>query len=549
MTNNIFKNMLITTFAVLALSMALVVSVFYDHMYNQVFNELKNEALIISQGIEKSGDAYLENLKSYNRITLLSPNGTVIYDSVAQENSMANHSDREEFIEAIETGTGKAIRYSSTISGKTLYFSTLLSNGNVIRVASEQTVASSIIKSMIMPIALIVLFAVIVSIYLSHALTKMIIKPILNIDLENPLHTETYDEIAPLLTKIHNQNITIAHQLENLSQKQNEFTAITENMSEGFVLIDKNANILSFNASAVTLLNAENVSVGSSVLVLNRSEAFRNAVNTALNGGHTEVVIELSNRFYQLFASAVIQNSEIAGAVIIIMDITEKEMHDKLRREFSANVSHELKTPLTSISGFAELMKTGMVEKENVIEFSGDIYNEAQRLISLVNDIIHISMLDEENYVEEKTTVSLNAVVDEVFATVKPTADKHGISLISNGNAEIKTVYTILDEIVYNLIDNAVKYNKNNGSVSVSITENENEVILSVSDTGIGIPAEYTGRVFERFFRVDKSHSKEIGGTGLGLSIVKHGAAYIGAEIDISSKVNEGTTISLKWVK
>lgn len=550
MTNKIFRNMIITSLAVLALSMALVIGVLYNHLYDQVFYELKNEALIISQGVESEGAGYLNGLKSYNRITLIAEDGTVIYDSAADQNVMENHSDRQEFIDARKNGFGKAVRRSVTVSGKTLYYSTLLTDGSVLRVASEQSVVTDILNSMIMPVIVIVLAAILLSVYLSKKLTKAIVKPIVEIDVEHPEQSDTYDEIAPLLTKIHNQNTTIRLQMEKMAQRQNEFTAITENMSEGFVLVDRRANILSFNRSAVELLMAENVKREQSVLLLNRSEVFRKAVEGALSGKHIEAVMELGERYYQLLASGVYENGTVAGAVLIIMDITEKELHEKLRREFSANVSHELKTPLTSISGFAELMKNGLVDREHIPEFAGDIYNEAQRLIALVNDIIHISMLDDNEYSAEKTLININDTVGEVFMSLKDAAKKRNITLSLEGdNVDMESVYAILKEVIYNLVDNAIKYNKDGGEVKVTIKDTDKETAVTVADTGIGIPLEYQNRVFERFFRVDKSHSKEIGGTGLGLSIVKHGAAFLGADISIDSVPSKGTAITVKWIK
>ena len=550
MTNKIFRNMIITSLAVLSLSMALVIGVLYNHLYNQIFDELKNEALIIAQSVDEEGVKYLSNLKSLNRITLIADDGTVIYDSAADQTAMENHSDRKEFIDAKNNGYGKSVRSSTTVSGKTLYYSLLLSNGSVLRVASEQSAVTDILNRMIMPVAVIALASVLLSVYLSKKLTAAIVKPIIDIDIENPEKSDTYDEIAPLLTKIHNQNITIRSQMEKMAQRQNEFTAITENMSEGFVLLDRQANILSFNKSAVELFKASNVKKDQNVLVLNRSKAFRDTVENALSGRHTEMVMSFGERYYQLLANGVYENGTVAGAVLIIMDITEKEMHEKLRREFSANVSHELKTPLTSISGFAELMKNGLVDSDHIPEFAGDIYNEAQRLITLVNDIIHISMLDDSEYTAEKSLVNLNDIVGEVFVSLKDAAKKRSVKLKLEGdNTEMMSVYTILKEIIYNLVDNAIKYNKYGGEVRVSIKNTDRDITLSVADTGIGIPSEYKNRVFERFFRVDKSHSREIGGTGLGLSIVKHGAAFLDARLGIESELGKGTEISLTWDK
>ena len=542
--------MIITSLAVLSLSMALVIGVLYNHLYNQIFDELKNEALIIAQSMNEDGVKYLSNLKSLNRITLIADDGTVVYDSTADQLVMENHSDRTEFIDAKNHGYGKAVRSSATVSGRTLYYSLLLSIGSVLRVASEQSAVTDILNRMIMPVIVIIIASILLSIYLSKKLTEAIVRPIIDIDVEHPENSDTYDEIMPLLTKIHNQNTTIHRQMEKMVQRQNEFTAITENMSEGFVLLDRQANILSFNKSAVELFKAGDVRKDQNVLVLNRSKTFRDTVENALSGRHTEMVMSFGERYYQLLANGVYKNGTVAGAVLIILDITEKEMHEKLRREFSANVSHELKTPLTSISGFAELMKNGLVDSEHIPEFAGDIYNEAQRLITLVNDIIHISMLDDSEYAAEKSLVNLNDIVGEVFVSLKDAAEKRSVTLMLDGdNTEMMSVYTILKEVIYNLVDNSIKYNKDGGKVRVSIKNTDRDIMLSVADTGIGIPPECKSRVFERFFRVDKSHSREIGGTGLGLSIVKHGAAFLGAQLGIESEMGKGTEISLTWDK
>ena len=546
MTKRIFKTAFTVGLSMLLVSIIMFIVVLYKYFGNKVFDELESQAVYISQGVSQIGADYFNGLSTPNRITWIAADGTVLYDSLADASSMENHSDREEFKEALLNGKGEATRYSSTVMNKTLYFAKLMADGTVIRVSSTQDSVVTLLFELLYPTLWIIIFAIILSVVLASKLSKRIIKPINEIDLEHPESCEAYDEISPLLAKINRQNRTIQNQIEQLKQKQQDFNIITENMSEGFLLIDKNTDIISYNSSALKLLGANQAGDRQSVLTLNRSESFRRTVDLALAGEHNEHLMQIEEQCYQLIANPVFHENTVAGAVIMILDVTEKEQRESLRREFTANVSHELKTPLTSISGFAEIMMRGLVKVEDVTGFAEDIYNEAQRLISLVGDIIELSQLDEGSPDLEKESVDLYSLAEDVVEHLKNPADKRGISIELKGeHARVSGVSRILEEMIYNLCDNAIKYNKENGNVTVTVEPCEKGTSLSVSDTGIGIPYAHQNRVFERFYRVDKSHSKEIGGTGLGLSIVKHGAAYHNATIEMESEVGKGTTVRL----
>ena len=383
---------------------------------------------------------------------------------------------------------------------------------------------------------------------MASALSKRILRPVNAIDLEHPEQSEVYEELSPLLSKIYNQNRVIDSQIEELQRKQAEFTAITENMSEGFLVIDDHTDLLSYNSGALRLLGAEAGLSRRSVLALNRSEGFRKAVELSLSGEHCEQLFEREGRYLQIIANPVYHEEHVAGAVLVILDITEKHARESMRREFTANVSHELKTPLTSISGTAEIIKNGFVKPEDIPHFAGNIYDEAQRLITLIGDIMRLSQLDEDSVPFEKGPVDLYELASSVLCRLEAAAGKRGISLTLSGeHATVNGVSQVLDEMVFNLCDNAVKYSRENGHVRVFVSEENGHVALRVEDDGIGIPAADQARVFERFYRVDKSHSKEIGGTGLGLSIVKHGAAFHNARVALESELGKGTTVTVTF--
>lgn len=547
MTNKIFRSSFFTSVIVLISCLALIMGVLFGVFENRLKQEIAGEAAYIAYAVENNADGFFENFSDdKNRITLISSDGDVIADTVADKNTMDNHSDREEFKQAQKNGSGSSVRYSNTLTEKTVYYALRLSDGSILRIAATQYTVISLLLGILQPILFILVIALIISAYLSSKISKSVIKPINSIDLDNPESCDTYDELAPLMHKIISQKRTIREQITAAHQKQKEFELITENMNEGFLLLDKNANILSGNSSALKLFDADKSA--ENVFTLNHSNDFINTVKTALTGIRSENTVMHGGKTYSITANPVTENGKTIGTVILIVDITEHAEHEAMRREFTANVSHELKTPLTSISGFAELMKNGGTPEATVIDFSDAIYTEAQRLITLVNDIIKISEFDEkdEHFISED--IDLHELASDIAKRLKPEADKKGISInLLGGSAHIYGVWQILDEMIYNLCDNAVKYNKDNGLIDIIINTSSDKTTFTVRDTGIGIPAAYQNRVFERFYRIDKSRSKAAGGTGLGLSIVKHGAIYHNAEINLESEVGKGTAITLTF--
>lgn len=550
MTSKIFRNSFLVGVAVFFLSIALFMGVLYQYFGSQLLIQLESEAALAARGVEMGSMDYLDGLSSANRITWIDAGGTVLFDNQADPAQMENHADREEVRAALESETGTASRYSTTLSQRTLYFAQRLADGTVLRVSSEQRSLPSLLLSMVQPILIILVLAVALSAVLASRLSKHIIKPVLAIDLEHPEDSDTYEELTPLLSRIKQQNQTIAQQMAQLRQKQNEFTAITENMSEGFLLLDRQGRILSHNSGALRLLHAAAPEERASYLTLNRTERFRQAVDAALTGRRDEQLVDLGGRCCQLLANPVIQDGQVAGAVLVILDVTEREQREELRREFTANVSHELKTPLTSISGIAEIIKGGLVKPQDIPGFADDIYGEAQRMIRLVEDILRLSQLDEGGSSLQTEEVDLYHLAQEVAGRLTPAAVKGQVTLeVTGGPVRISGVRQLLDEMISNLCDNAIKYNRPGGRVTISVSRSDRGAELSVSDTGIGIPPEDQSRVFERFYRVDKSHSRAIGGTGLGLSIVKHAVAYHHGTVQLDSTPGQGTVITVTLPK
>lgn len=550
MNKKIFLSSCLVAFTVLIISLAMSTGVLFNQFEKQVEQELKEESELIASVIE---DAGAQNIADYDfgsrRVTVIGKDGEVIFDSQADASKMENHADREEFKEAVLYGTGMSSRYSDTLTQKNIYYALKLSDGSVLRLSSPHSTIFAIISDLIGPICLIVLLALILSAILAIKLSESILKPINALDLDNPENNKTYDELAPLLTKINRQKLVIENQLHEAKQKQKEFKLITDNMREGLLVIDSNSDILTYNAAAEKLLDITD-ETSLAALKIYRSTQVIDAVDEALKGNNSECQITQHSRQYSLIANPVFRDGEIIGAVIVLLDITEKAQREQLRREFTANVSHELKTPLTSIYGFAELMKDGDMKKEDMEDFAKSIYDETKHLITLVGDIIKLSALDEKSRFYEKEKVDLYALACETAERLKVDAAKKHVTVNVEGEkAEYVGVRQILTDIIYNLCENAIKYNRENGSVDISVKENENNIVLKVKDTGIGIPQEHQERVFERFYRVDKSHSKEIGGTGLGLSIVKHGVMYHGGEISMESEPGKGTEITVTFKK
>lgn len=551
MTKKIFKSTMFVCALVLAVGLAAVMGILYSNFDGQMRKELSKEAAYLTYGVEQQGVDYLKNIKDKSaRITYIDQDGTVLFDNEADVSEMKNHSDRTEFQKAEKYGAGESSRYSDTLSEKTIYYALRLKDGTVLRVSGTQDSVLALVENLIFPLCGLLCLMLILSGIMASAISKRIVKPINELDLESPEENRIYEELSPLLSKIHRQNREIQNQLELAKQQQEEFALITENMQEGLIVIDKYTMILSANSSAWNLFHMDRVRQGESVYCLDREEEFRHAIEQVLSGEHTELVLKLNGSDIQLIANPVIRDKKTEGAVVLLVNVTEKLERESLRREFSANVSHELKTPLTSISGFAEIMQGGLVKNEDIPKFAGRIYKESQRLLQLVEDVIQISQLDEEktSYVWEP--VDVYQVCKNAFESLREKAKRLNVHLyICGERMKMEAVRTLLEEAVYNICDNAIKYNRNDGSVSVFLTQTAQDIQIVVKDTGVGIPKEDQDRVFERFYRVDKSHSKEIGGTGLGLSIVKHAVGALKGSVILRSEEGNGTEITLRFPK
>ena len=546
MTNKIFRSIVSVAMVVLVASLFIASSFLYDYFNRSQVNQLKEELILVAENVDKVGTEYFENFdSSIFRFTLVSSDGSVLYDSQAKAGEMENHLEREEISEALKDGSGSSARYSSTLTERTFYEATRLKNGNVLRISVSQITVGALILGMLPAICAIILISVVVALIMSHKMAKSIVKPLNELDLENPAENETYEELTPILTKINKQHKQITRQMRELKQKSDEFEQITASMNEGLVLLDKKGVVLSINAAAKKLFSADETAVGRDFLTLDRSTDMSRAIEKALDGKRAEFREERNGNEYQFVINRIESDGKTVGIVILCFDVTETAFAERNRKEFTANVSHELKTPLQSIIGSAELLENGLVKPEDTKRFVGNIKNEATRLVSLINDIIRLSQLDEDS--EPATeSVDLYDVANEVVEILTVSAAKKQVELHLNGEPCVMNgIRRYLYEIIYNLCDNAIRYNKDGGKVIVDLKNKDSNIILSVSDTGIGIPAEHQSRIFERFYRVDKSHSKETGGTGLGLSIVKHAVAYHGGKIKLESTVNVGTTITV----
>lgn len=552
MTRKIFQSIIAVVISVLLLSLALITGVLYNHFETTMLDQLRTTAQFAEQGVEQEGMAYFDSLHAKNcRVTWIAADGTVKYDNRSNPKTMENHADRQEVREAMENDSGTSVRRSSTLSEHTMYYAKRLSDGTVLRLSMSQRSVLFLMGGMLSPLVFIFLAACLLAGVLSYRVSKKIVKPLSEIDLKHPEQVETYDELSPFLQRIAAQNREIDARMAEIRKQQQEFSMITENMSEGLFVVDRNYQILSYNKSAMQIFGMDPRQEHENLLAVNRSEGFRNVVDSALKGRHAQENLELNGRVYQIIANAVCQPDfaeDMVGAVILVLDVTEKETQEQYRREFTANVSHELKTPLTSISGIAEIIRNGIVKPEDIPHFAGKIYDESQRLITLIGDIIKLSRLDENQVPMERETVDMLEMARDVVQQLSSVARKSGVTLVANGShGQVQGVRQVLGEMVYNLCENAVKYNRAGGRVWVDVQQVADHVVLRVKDTGIGIPAAEQGRIFERFYRVDKSHSKAVGGTGLGLSIVKHGAALHHATISVSSEPEQGTEITLTF--
>lgn len=551
MTRRIFRSTLLVGVVVLLAALTLVVGVLYSYFGRVQESQLRDELSLAAVGVTQSGEDYLRQLESDQyRITWVAADGAVLYDTQADASAMENHAQRQEVRQALAYGEGESSRYSSTLLQKTVYYAKLLPDGTVLRLSSVRVTAGVLMLNMLQPLLLLVIAVLILSGVLAGRLAKRITEPLNRLDLENPLENDTYEELAPLLRRMEHQRRQIDRQMDELKRRAEEFQQITGSMNEGLVLLDENGRILSINPAAQRLLGTDNACVGQDILTVDRDVSLSDSLRTAAQEGHSEFRGRRGGREYQFDISRIQTEGRTAGTVLLVFDVTERAFAEQNRREFTANVSHELKTPLQTISGCAELMQNGLIKPEDVEKFGERIYSESKRMITLVEDIIGLSRLDDGTVDTNKEPVNVKETVSTVIDILKDSAQRKNVTVsLSGDDVTINTVKRLLSEVVYNLCDNAVKYNKDGGRVDITIKEQPDFVSVTVADTGIGIPGSAINRVFERFYRVDKSHSKEVGGTGLGLSIVKHAVKLLGGDVSLESEENKGTSVTVTLPK
>lgn len=545
MTNKILKSILSVAVAILMSSLVIITGVLYQYFGSVQKSQLKDELALAACATERLGQSYLEDLDSERyRLTWVDADGMVLFDSHADAETMENHADREEIKEALVSGTGSSIRQSSTLTEQTIYEATRLEDGSVLRISVSRATALVLVIGMLQSITIVLVIAIVLSAWLAHRMAKRVVEPLNNLNLDEPLENDVYEELSPLLHRIHAQHMEIKRQMRTLKHKQDEFDQITGNMKEALVLLDNTGRILSINPAAKTLFNTGIACIGADILTIDRKQNMRLALEEAKAQGHSDFRDKKNGKEYQFDLSRIDSDEKNHGMVILAFDITEQVNAEHNRQEFTANVSHELKTPLQSIIGSAELLGNGIVKEEDIPRFVGHIHKEASRLVTLIDDIIRLSQLDEGIEMPHED-VSLRMLSEEVCETLSDAARIKNISLEVIGDGVINGVYRLLYEVIYNLCDNAIKYNNPGGSVKVLVEQKAGMICLRVQDTGIGISAEHQDKIFERFYRVDKSHSKQSGGTGLGLSIVKHAVQYHHGKITVESEPNKGTTISI----
>lgn len=548
MTKKIFHSILLVAGAVLLASLFVITGALYEYFGIIQKKQLKDELGLAAVSVEQQGDDFLKRLSpDHYRITWINTQGNVIYDTRTDAESLENHADRTEIKQALKDGYGESIRYSSTLLEKTIYCAQRLTDGSVLRISVSRATIGVLMLGILQPILIVLIAALVLSGMLAKRLSKRIVEPLNSLDLEHPLDNDSYEELSPLLNRINRQHNQITAQMRELKKRTDQFAQITASMNEGLVLLDNRGCILSINPAAIEIFGAEPSCVGQDFLSVDRSHDMSVAIQAALKDGHSEIHASRKGLIYQFDISRIAADGETAGVVILAFDITEKETAEQNRREFTANVSHELKTPLQGIIGSAELIENGMVKPEDMSRFVGHIRLEAQRLVTLIGDIIRLSQLDEGGDMPREN-IDLLSVASAVADDLLLSADGQGISIAVEGSpANVYGVKRLLYEIVYNLCDNAIKYNRQGGSVKISTVSEGGFSSVTVSDTGIGIAPEYQNRIFERFFRVDKSHSKSSGGTGLGLSIVKHAVQYHHGKIELTSAPGKGTSITVSF--
>lgn len=551
MTKRIFKSMFIVALSIFVATIVLFMGVLYGYFSDLQQKQLQTQAELIVHGLENEGLSYIKNLDLENyRITWIENHGHVLYDNKTNHDDMENHQTREEVQEAIKYGTGDSSRYSTTLTEKFYYYAVKLSDGSILRVSTSQKTVLTLLLNMVQPILIIFICAFIFSLLLANYASKKIVKPLNNVNLDHPLDNEGYDELSPLLRRIHRQQMQIKEKNEELIQKKEEFTIITQGMQEGIVLLNTNLEILSMNQCARQIFHFEDTKQGFDFILLCHHAQLQELLEKAKSGKRGEIILTIHKRIYQIDISPIESNGNVSGIALFIFDVTEKTKTEQIRKEFSANVSHELKTPLQTISGCAELMMHGLVKPEDISKFSSTIYEEAQRMVKLIEDIIQLSHVEEGIYEMEWKQIDLYEVAKAVEKNLSIPAKKANVEVRVEGKSTyITTIPQLLQTILYNLCENAIKYNKPGGKVNICIQENKEEVYVEVSDTGIGIPNEYQDRIFERFYRVDQSHSKRVEGTGLGLSIVKHAVHLLKGSIRLESEIDKGTTMQLRFPK
>ncbi len=547
MTKRIFRSIFTVAAVVLLAAFVLITGVLYEYFSNKQMDQLNMQTHLAAQGVETSGESYFDNMDIDGcRITWIAADGTVLYDSQAEQAGMENHAAREEISEALRTGHGESMRYSTTLMERQLYSADRLSDGTVVRISDMQYTPLTLILGMIQPVIIIALLALLLSLFLASRMSRRIVRPLNELRLDDAERIDTYPELAPLTDKLRSQQKQLREQEAELRRRRDEFEAATGNMTEGLVLLSEHGCVLSINRAATEILSISRYCIGKDIRELSDAPQLREISEKAFGGEHCEAHITLGGVSYRFYASPVTSGDRVTGVVLLMLDTTEKEKAERLRREFSANVSHELKTPLHTISGCAELLANGIVKPEDVPHFLGQIQSESKRMITLIEDIIRLSHLDEGADDMQREDVDLLAVARRGADNLRQTAEASGVELSVTGeSAVINGIPQLLDAIVHNLCENAIKYNRPGGFAHVNVRREGARTLLTVEDNGIGIPPEQQDRIFERFYRVDKSHSREVGGTGLGLSIVKHAAALHNAKITLSSAPGKGTTISL----
>lgn len=549
MTKRIFRSIFTVAAIVLLAAFVLITGVLYEYFSNKQMDQLNMQTHLAAQGVETSGEGYFDGMDIDGcRITWIAADGTVLYDSQAEQSGMENHAGREEVSEALRTGHGESMRYSTTLMERQLYSADRLSDGTVVRISDMQYTPLTLILGMIQPVIIIALAALLLSLFLASRMSKRIVRPLNEMRLDDADRIDTYPELAPLTDKLRSQQRQLREQEAELRRRRDEFEAATGNMTEGLVLLNEQGSVLSINRSATQILSISRYCIGRDIRELSAAPQLREIVEKAFSGEHCEAHITLGGVSYRFYASPVTSGDRVTGVVLLMLDTTEKEKAEQLRREFSANVSHELKTPLHTISGCAELLANGIVKPGDVPHFLGQIQSESKRMIALIEDIIKLSHLDEGADDMQREDVDLLAVARREADNLHQAAEDADVALtVSGESAVINGIPQLLDAIVHNLCENAIKYNRPGGFVHVNVRREGANALLTVEDNGIGIPPEQQERIFERFYRVDKSHSREVGGTGLGLSIVKHAAALHNAKISVTSVPGEGTTISVAF--